>query len=32
MHNQHAEFGSKTIQTQQTEIERGVYAGVTWRF
>ena len=32
IHNQHAEFGSKTIQTQQTQIERGLYAGVTWRF
>jgi iron complex outermembrane receptor protein len=28
----HSEFSPSFIQTQRTQVERGVYAKVTWRF
>jgi len=32
LHDQHAEFQPMVIPTVATEVERGVYGGVTWHF
>ena len=32
LNSQHAEFSPSFIRTQQTEVERGVYGKITWRF
>lgn len=30
--SEHREFGPRFLETQATSVERGVYAGLTWRF